>query len=110
MNKLNKASRKQMRYSRKPSRKPRQKKRSMTGKKYHKRMNDKKNKSPKLTRQNWMKKLIFTGGDASHHAENVFGGIGQQNASAENNNAIYQNPLGGGIPGTNADVPQELAM
>jgi len=39
-----------------------------------------------------MKKLLFKGGDASHHAENVFGGIGQHHAISANNNAIHQNP------------------
>ena len=52
-----------------------------------------KRKDTKITRKNWMKKLIFTGGDVSHHAEHVFGGIGQQHAMSESNNAIHQNPL-----------------
>ena len=103
MSKPTKNSRKTKRHLRKPSRKNLHKKRSTTGKKYKKRMP---NKSAKLTRKNWMKKLIFTGGDASNHAENVFGGSGQQNAIGENNNAIYQNPLGSGIPGTNAGETQ----
>jgi hypothetical protein len=42
-----------------------------------------------------MKKLLFKGGDASHHASSVFGGIGQQHAIDDNNNAIRQNPVGG---------------
>lgn len=58
-------------------------------------------KNSKLTRCNWMKKLLFKGGDASQHAENVFGGIGQQHALSDNNNAIYQNALGGKIPANN---------
>jgi len=45
-----------------------------------------------LTRRNWMKKLLFKGGNASIHAENVFGAIGQQQAMSANNNAIHQNP------------------
>jgi hypothetical protein len=39
-----------------------------------------------------MKKLLFNGGNASIHAESVFGGIGQQHAMTANNNAIHQNP------------------
>jgi|SaaInlV_130m_DNA_3_1039695.scaffolds.fasta_scaffold28658_3 hypothetical protein len=102
MSKPTKTSRKTNRHSRKHSRKSVHKKRAKTGKKNYKRISNKKNQTAKLTQKNWMKKLIFTGGDASHHAENVFGGPGQQNAAGENNNAIYQNPLGSGIPGTNA--------
>jgi hypothetical protein len=39
-----------------------------------------------------MKKLLFKGGNASVHAENVFGSIGQHHAISANNNAIHQNP------------------
>jgi hypothetical protein len=39
-----------------------------------------------------MKKLLFKGGNASIHAESVFGGIGQQHAMTANNNAIHQSP------------------
>ena len=58
----------------------------------HRRTMSKHSNSAVLTRRNWMKKLLFKGGDASHHAENVFGGIGQHHAMSENNNAIHQNP------------------
>jgi hypothetical protein len=47
----------------------------------------------KITRNNWMKKLIFKGGDASHHATNVYGSSGQQFAGADN--SIQQHPVGG---------------
>lgn len=82
------------RASNKPARKTANKRRhSQSGRRHNK-----KTKNARRTRQNWMKKLLFKGGDASHHAENVFGGIGQQNAVGTNNNAIYQNPLGGQLP------------
>ena len=58
----------------------------------HRRSMSKQRNSAVLTRRNWMKKLLFKGGDASHHAENVFGGIGQHHAISANNNAIHQNP------------------
>jgi hypothetical protein len=58
-----------------------------------------------LTRRNWMKKLLFKGGNASVHAENVFGGIGQQHAMSENNNAIHQNP-----PMAQGGAQLEMAM
>ena len=55
-------------------------------------VSNKHSNSSALTRRNWMKKLLFKGGDASHHTENVFGGIGQHHAMSANNNAIHQNP------------------
>ena len=55
-------------------------------------VSNKHSNSAALTRRNWMKKLLFKGGNASVHAENVFGGIGQQHAMSANNNAIHQNP------------------
>jgi len=58
----------------------------------HRRSMSKRSNSAVLTRRNWMKKLLFKGGNASVHAENVFGGIGQQHAMSANNNAIHQNP------------------
>ncbi len=58
----------------------------------HRRSMSKQQKSAALTRRNWMKKLLFKGGNASVHAENVFGGIGQQHAMSANNNAIHLNP------------------
>lgn len=58
----------------------------------HRRSMSMKRNSAILTRRNWMKKLLFKGGNASVHAENVFGGIGQQHAVSANNNAIHQNP------------------
>lgn len=66
-----------------------------------------------LTRRNWMKKLLFKGGNASVHAENVFGGIGQQHAMSANNNAIHQNPptAHAQVPGpANAPGPVQLEM
>ena len=71
----------------------------------HRRSMSKQRNSAVLTRRNWMKKLLFKGGDASHHAENVFGGIGQHHAMSENNNAIHQNP-----PMVNAPAQLDLAM
>ena len=58
----------------------------------HRRSKSKYTNSAALTRRNWMKKLLFNGGNASIHAESVFGGIGQQHAMTANNNAIHQNP------------------
>ena len=58
----------------------------------HKRSMSKQRKSAIITRRNWMKKLLFKGGNASVHAENVFGSIGQHHAISANNNAIHQNP------------------
>ena len=52
----------------------------------------KQRKSAIITRRNWMKKLLFKGGNAQVHAENVFGSIGQHHAISANNNAIHQNP------------------
>ena len=69
-----------------------QKRRSRSVSNKHRRSMSKQRNSAVLTRRNWMKKLLFKGGDASHHAENVFGGIGQHHAMSENNNAIHQNP------------------
>jgi hypothetical protein len=57
----------------------------------HRRSMSKQRNSAVLTRRNWMKKLLFKGGNASVHAENVFGGIGQHHAMSANNNAIHQN-------------------
>lgn len=57
----------------------------------HRRSTSKHSNSAVLTRRNWMKKLLFKGGNASVHAENVFGGIGQHHAMSANNNAIHQN-------------------
>jgi hypothetical protein len=57
----------------------------------HRRSMSKHSNSAVLTRRNWMKKLLFKGGDAYHHTENVFGGIGQHHAMSANNNAIHQN-------------------
>ena len=71
----------------------------------HRRSMSKHSNSAVLTRRNWMKKLLFKGGDASHHAENVFGGIGQHHAMSENNNAIHQNP-----PMVHAPAQLDLAM
>ena len=68
-------------------------------------VSNKHSNSAVLTRRNWMKKLLFKGGDTSHHAENVFGGIGQQHAMSANNNAIHQNP-----PMVHAPVQLEMAM
>ena len=66
-------------------------------------------KDTKLTKKNWMKKLIFTGGDSSHHAEHVFGGIGQQYAISDSNNGIHQNPLPttAPIPDSTPTIPPE---
>tara|TARA_B110000503_G_C7119637_1_gene401894 strand:- start:245 stop:568 length:324 start_codon:yes stop_codon:yes gene_type:complete len=51
-----------------------------------------KNKDTKLTKQNWMKKLIFTGGNgAAEHGVNVFGGMGNQHVG--NGGAIHVNQL-----------------
>ncbi len=58
----------------------------------HRRSLSKQRNSAAITRRNWMKKLLFKGGNASVHAENVFGGIGQHHAMSANNNAIHQNP------------------
>ncbi len=58
----------------------------------HRRSKSKYTNSAVLTRRNWMKKLLFKGGNASIHAESVFGGIGQQHAMTANNNAIHQSP------------------
>ena len=58
----------------------------------HRRSMSKQRNSAVLTRRNWMKKLLFKGGNAYVHTENVFGGIGQQHAMSANNNAIHQNP------------------
>ena len=89
----------------KPKRSTRKTTRKTSGKNRNKRRHsnartrpNKCTKTSKLTRRNWMKKLLFKGGDASHHAENVFGGVGHQQAAGDNNNAIYQNPLGGKLP------------
>ena len=77
--KHSKSMRKQNRHSRSVSNK-------------HRRSMSNQQKSAVLTRRNWMKKLLFKGGNASVHAENVFGGIGQHHAMSANNNAIHQNP------------------
>ena len=77
--KHSKSMRKQNRHSRSVSNK-------------HRRSMSKQRNSAVLTRRNWMKKLLFKGGNASVHAESVFGGIGQQHAMSANNNAIHQNP------------------
>ena len=74
----------------KSMRKQNRRSRSVSNK--HRRSMSKHSNSAVLTRRNWMKKLLFKGGDASHHAENVFGGIGQQHATSANNNAIHQKP------------------
>ena len=83
-----------------PSRKPLRKsitkhdrKNSKYDRKNSKHANRRHSNTDNLTRRNWMKKLLFTGGDASHQAESVYGGIGQQHAISHNNNAIYQNPF-----------------
>ena len=83
-----------------PSRKPLRKsitkhdrKNSKYDRKNSKHANRRHSNTDNLTRRNWMKKLLFTGGDASHHAESVYGGIGQQHAISGGNNAIYQNPF-----------------
>ena len=77
--KHSKSMRKQNRHSRSVSNK-------------HRRSMSNQQKSAVLTRRNWMKKLLFKGGNASVHAENVFGGIGQHHAMSANNNAIHLNP------------------
>ena len=87
----------------KSMRKQNRRSRSVSNK--HRRSTSKHSNSAVLTRRNWMKKLLFKGGDASHHAENVFGGIGQHHAMSENNNAIHQNP-----PMVNAPAQLDLAM
>ena len=77
-------------------------KRSKSTRKQNRRSRSVSNKhsnSAVLTRRNWMKKLLFKGGNASIHAENVFGGIGQQQAMSANNNAIHQNPPMAHAPG-----------
>lgn len=76
-----------------PSRKPLRKSITKHDRKNSKYASRRRSKTDKLTRRNWMKKLLFTGGDASHQAESVYGGIGQQHAISHNNNAIYQNPF-----------------
>jgi len=63
-------------------------------------VSNKHSNSAVLTRRNWMKKLLFKGGNASVHAENVFGGVGQHHAMSANNNAIHQNQ-----PTAHAQVP-----
>jgi hypothetical protein len=87
----------------KSMRKQNRRSRSVSNK--HRRTMSKHSNSAILTRRNWMKKLLFKGGDASHHAENVFGGIGQHHAMSENNNAIHQNP-----PMVHAPAQLEMAM
>lgn len=72
-------------------------------------VSNKHSNSAVLTRRNWMKKLLFKGGNASVHAENVFGGIGQQHAMSANNNAIHQNPPMVNAPGP-ANSPAQLEM
>ena len=71
----------------------------------HRRSMSKHSNSAVLTRRNWMKKLLFKGGNASVHAENVFGGIGQHHAMSANNNAIHQNP-----PMVHAPARLDMAM
>ena len=92
MSKSRSANRKRsnIRKNRKSMRKQNRHSRSVSNK--HRRSMSKQRNSATLTRRNWMKKLLFKGGNASIHAENVFGGIGQQQAMSANNNAIYQNP------------------
>lgn len=68
----------------------------------HRRSMSKRSNSAVLTRRNWMKKLLFKGGNASVHAESVFGGIGQQHAMSATNNAIHQNQ-----PMVNAQAPAQ---
>jgi len=81
----------------KSMRKQNRRSRSVSNK--HRRSLSKQRNSAILTRRNWMKKLLFKGGNASVHAENVFGGIGQQHAMSANNNAIHQNPPMVNAPG-----------
>ena len=90
--KHSKSMRKQNRHSRSVSNK-------------HRRSMSNQQKSAVLTRRNWMKKLLFKGGNASVHAENVFGGIGQHHAMSANNNAIHQNP-----PMVHAPARLDMAM
>ena len=86
MNKSKSSTRKHIKSMRKQNRHTR----SISNK--HRRSMSKQRKSAMITRRNWMKKLLFKGGNASVHAENVFGGIGQHHAISANNNAIHQNP------------------
>lgn len=72
-------------------------------------VSNKHSNSAVLTRRNWMKKLLFKGGNASIHAENVFDGIGQQHAMSANNNAIHQNPPMVHAP-ANAPARLDMAM
>ena len=74
----------------KSMRKQNRRSRSVSNK--HRRSMSKHSNLSVLTRRNWMKKLLFKGGNASVHAENVFGGVGQHHAMSANNNAIHQNP------------------
>ena len=92
MNKSKSSTRKHsnIRKHRKSMRKQNRHTRSISNK--HRRSLSKQRNSAILTRRNWMKKLLFKGGNASVHAENVFGSIGQQHAMSANNNAIHQNP------------------
>ena len=91
----------------KSMRKQNRRSRSVSNK--HRRSMSKHSNSAVLTRRNWMKKLLFKGGNASIHAENVFGGIGQQHAMSANNNAIHQNPPM--VPGPGPGPAQlEMAM
>ena len=91
----------------KSMRKQNRRSRSVSNK--HRRSMSKHSNSAVLTRRNWMKKLLFKGGNASVHAENVFGGIGQHHAMSANNNAIHQNPPM--VPGpANAPAQLEMAM
>jgi len=88
---ITKHDRKNSKYDRKNSKYDR--KNSKYDRKNSKHANRRHSNTDNLTRRNWMKKLLFTGGDASHQAESVYGGIGQQHAISHNNNAIYQNPF-----------------
>ena len=81
----------------KSMRKQNRRSRSVSNK--HRHSTSKHSNSAVLTRRNWMKKLLFKGGNASIHAENVFGEIGQQHAMSANNNAIHQNPPMAHAPG-----------
>jgi hypothetical protein len=87
----------------KSMRKQNRRSRSLSNK--HRRSKSKYTNSAVLTRRNWMKKLLFNGGNASIHAESVFGGIGQQHAMTANNNAIHQNP-----PMVHAPAQLDMAM
>lgn len=103
MNKSRSSNRKHSKSMRKQNRRTR----SVSNK--HRRSTSKQSNSAVLTRRNWMKKLLFKGGDAYHHTENVFGGIGQHHAMSANNNAIHQNPPM--VPGpANAPGPVQLEM